>query len=68
MSALLDERSPYRKAMSPFEAKDILVKGRGTGFDPDVVDAFLSAVRFGEDARPIRGGRPIQSLWKAVGS
>src|SRR5262249_30751644 len=27
---------PYRKAMSPFEAKDILLKGRGTDFDPYV--------------------------------
>ena len=39
---------PYRKAMSPFEAKDILLKGRGTDFDPDVVDAFVEAFRFGE--------------------
>jgi putative nucleotidyltransferase with HDIG domain len=39
---------PYRKAMSPFEAKDILVKGSGTDFDPRVVDAFLEAFRFGE--------------------
>jgi putative nucleotidyltransferase with HDIG domain len=39
---------PYRKAMSPFEAKDILLKGRGTDFDPYVVDAFLEAFRFGE--------------------
>lgn len=45
---------PYRKAMSPFEAKDVLVKGRGTDFDPDVVDAFLSAFRFGEmDVRSV---------------
>jgi putative nucleotidyltransferase with HDIG domain len=34
---------PYRKAMSPFEAKEIIVKGRGTDFDPAVVDAFLEA-------------------------
>ena len=39
---------PYRKAMSPFEAKDIIVKGRGTDFDPQVVDAFLTAFRYGE--------------------
>ncbi len=39
---------PYRKAMSPFEAKDIIVKGTGTDFDPQVVDAFLNAFRFGE--------------------
>ena len=39
---------PYRKAMSPFEAKDIIVKGTGTDFDPVVVDAFLAAFRIGE--------------------
>ena len=39
---------PYRKAMSPFDAKDIIVKGTGTDFDPQVVDAFLAAFRFGE--------------------
>jgi putative nucleotidyltransferase with HDIG domain len=39
---------PYRKAMSPFDAKDIIVKGTGTDFDPQVVDAFLAAFQFGE--------------------
>ncbi len=39
---------PYRKAMSPFEAKDIIVKGRSTDFDPSVVDAFLAAFQYGE--------------------
>jgi putative nucleotidyltransferase with HDIG domain len=39
---------PYRKAMSPFDAKDIIVKGTGTEFDPAVVEAFLDAFRFGE--------------------
>ena len=34
--------------MSPFEAKDIIVKGNGTDFDPVVVEAFLAAFRFGE--------------------
>jgi HD-GYP domain-containing protein (c-di-GMP phosphodiesterase class II) len=34
--------------MSPFEAKDIIVKGSGTDFDPQVVNAFLAAFRFGE--------------------
>jgi HD-GYP domain-containing protein (c-di-GMP phosphodiesterase class II) len=43
---------PYRNAMSPFEAKDIIVKGSSTEFDPLVVNAFLDAFRFGEmDAR-----------------
>lgn len=34
---------PYRKAMSPFDAKEIIVKGAGTDFDPKVVDAFVTA-------------------------
>jgi putative nucleotidyltransferase with HDIG domain len=38
---------PYRKAMSPFEVKDIIVKGSGTDFDPQVVDAFTDAFRRG---------------------
>ncbi len=39
---------PYRKAMSPFDAKEIIAKGSGTEFDPSVVQAFLSAFRRGE--------------------
>jgi len=39
---------PYRKAMSPFEAKEIIVKGAGTDFDPRVVAAFTEALRRGE--------------------
>jgi putative nucleotidyltransferase with HDIG domain len=39
---------PYRKAMSPYEAKEIIEKGRGKDFDPDVVDAFLLAFRRGK--------------------
>ena len=31
---------PYRKAMSPFDAKDIIEKGSGTEFDPIVVEVF----------------------------
>ncbi len=34
---------PYRKAMSPFEAKQIIQQGQGTDFDPAVVSAFLRA-------------------------
>jgi putative nucleotidyltransferase with HDIG domain len=45
--ALTSDR-PYRKAMSPFDAKEILVKGRGTDFDPRVIDAFLEALKRGE--------------------
>jgi len=39
---------PYRKAMSPYEAKEIIEKGRGKDFDPDVVDAFMTAFRRGK--------------------
>jgi len=39
---------PYRKAMSPFEAKETIVKGTAKDFDPVVVDAFLAAFRMGE--------------------
>jgi putative nucleotidyltransferase with HDIG domain len=39
---------PYRKAMSPFEAKEIVVKGSGTDFDPQVVNAFIDAFRRNE--------------------
>ncbi|HXH07803.1 MAG TPA: HD-GYP domain-containing protein [Vicinamibacterales bacterium] len=39
---------PYRRAMTPFEARDAIVKGAGTEFDPKVVDAFLSAFRRGD--------------------
>jgi hypothetical protein len=39
---------PYRKAMSPFDARSIIEKGAGTDFDPKVVEAFLAAFRFGE--------------------
>lgn len=39
---------PYRKAMSPFEAKNVIVNGSGTEFDPKVVDGFQAAFRAGE--------------------
>jgi putative nucleotidyltransferase with HDIG domain len=39
---------PYRKAMSPFEAKAIIAKGAGTEFDPRVVKGFLAAFAKGE--------------------
>jgi putative nucleotidyltransferase with HDIG domain len=44
--ALTSDR-PYRKAMAPPEAKDIIEKGRGKDFDPEVVDAFLISYRRG---------------------
>ena len=39
---------PYRKAMSAYDAKEIIVKGSGTEFDPKVVNAFLAAFRKGD--------------------
>jgi putative nucleotidyltransferase with HDIG domain len=39
---------PYRKAMSPFEGREMIVRGSGTDFDPDVVGAFLAAFSRGE--------------------
>jgi response regulator RpfG family c-di-GMP phosphodiesterase len=43
-------RNPYRKALSPPEACAVLVKFKGTIFDPDVVDLFQSVV-MGEDIK-----------------
>ena len=34
---------PYRKAMSPFEVKEIIIKGADKDFDPKVVKAFVTA-------------------------
>jgi len=42
--ALTSDR-PYRKAMSPYDAKETIVKGAGAEFDPRVVRAFLKAHR-----------------------
>ena len=39
---------PYRKAMSPLDAKENICKGSGTDFDPTVVKAFLKAYQSGE--------------------
>jgi putative nucleotidyltransferase with HDIG domain len=39
---------PYRKAMSPFEARDAIANGEGKEFDPKVVRAFLKAFSRGE--------------------
>jgi len=39
---------PYRKAMSPYEAKAVVQKGSGSEFDPRVVKAFLAAFSKGE--------------------
>jgi putative nucleotidyltransferase with HDIG domain len=42
--SLVSDR-PYRKGVSPFEARDIILKGAGTDFDPGVVKAFGAAFR-----------------------
>jgi putative nucleotidyltransferase with HDIG domain len=44
--AMVSDR-PYRKAITPFEARDVILKGSGKDFDPKVVDAFQSAFRAG---------------------
>jgi len=45
--ALTSDR-PYRKAMSPTEARDTIVKGADKDFDPRVVAAFQTAFRRGQ--------------------
>jgi len=39
---------PYRKAIAPFEAKEVILKGAGKEFDPRVVKAFEIAFNRGE--------------------
>jgi putative nucleotidyltransferase with HDIG domain len=45
--ALTSDR-PYRKAMSTFEARDVISNGENTEFDPKVVAAFNALFRRGE--------------------
>ncbi|MGH9254257.1 MAG: HD-GYP domain-containing protein [Vicinamibacterales bacterium] len=45
--ALTSDR-PYRKAMSTYDARDVIVKGAGTEFDPTVVEAFQAIFRRGD--------------------
>ena len=49
--ALTSDR-PYRKAMSPYDARETVAKGAGTEFDPKVVDAFQAAFRKGDMELP----------------
>lgn len=42
--AMISDR-PYRKGITPMEARDAIQKGSGTDFDPGVVKAFESAFR-----------------------
>ena len=39
----LTTKRPYKKAMSHEESREIILAGKGTQFDPAVVDAFLAA-------------------------
>ena len=39
---------PYRRAVTPFEARQIVVSSAGTNFDPAVVEAFVDAFEHGE--------------------
>jgi len=39
---------PYRRAVTPFEARQLIVSGAGASFDPIVVDAFVDAFEHGE--------------------
>jgi HD-GYP domain-containing protein (c-di-GMP phosphodiesterase class II) len=43
--AMTSER-PYRQAMSAEIARAEIERGKGTQFDPEVVDAFLSIKEF----------------------
>jgi putative nucleotidyltransferase with HDIG domain len=45
--SLISDR-PYRKGLPSFDARDIILKGSGTEFDPKVVDAFLAAFGSGQ--------------------
>jgi putative two-component system response regulator len=35
---------PYRRAMSIASATDVMLDGRGTHFDPDMLDPFMSEI------------------------
>jgi putative nucleotidyltransferase with HDIG domain len=39
---------PYRRAVTPFEAKQVIVSSAGANFDPAVVEAFVHAFEHGE--------------------
>ncbi len=44
----LTSRRPYRDPLATADARRVIEEGRGTHFDPAVVDAFLVAVEHGE--------------------
>lgn len=39
---------PYRRAVTPYEAKDMIIAGKNTNFDPAVVEAFADAFSHGQ--------------------
>jgi HD-GYP domain-containing protein (c-di-GMP phosphodiesterase class II) len=39
----LTSRRPYKPAMSHEQARNVIIEGRGSHFDPDIADAFLAA-------------------------
>jgi putative nucleotidyltransferase with HDIG domain len=48
---------PYRRGMTPTAAKQILLDGRGSQWDAQVVDAFFAAIGRSQDASP--AGLPV---------
>ncbi|MCX5759569.1 MAG: FHA domain-containing protein, partial [Candidatus Hydrogenedentes bacterium] len=48
---------PYRKGLDPQIAIDELIKGRGSQFDPECVDAFVEAYQAGRVSRVIQESR-----------
>jgi putative nucleotidyltransferase with HDIG domain len=53
---------PYRRAVTPFEAKEIIVTGAGADFDPAVVEAFVTAFRRGGMELPENAAIPSNLL------
>jgi response regulator RpfG family c-di-GMP phosphodiesterase len=56
-------RRAYRSPMTHTEAVEFIVGGRGTQFDPAVVDAFIQVASVGErssEERPALGNGPGQ--------
>lgn len=49
---------PHRKAMAPLDARDMIVRGVGTDFDPEVVRAFVRTFQTGrlDDVLPVLEG------------
>lgn len=40
----LSTQRPYKKAFSQEEVRELLLKGRGTQFDPDLLDLFFEVL------------------------